>query len=197
MDCKKALEDTNGDFNKAIEIIRKKGQLIASKRADREAGEGVVLAKVTDDRKRAAMIVLNCETDFVAKNEGFVDLAQSILDKAIQENPSTLDELKKIKLADRTVDETVIEQVGIIGEKLDLSYYEKIEAPVVVTYIHPGNKLASMVGLNLENADAQVVKDVAMQIAAMNPVAIDKEDVPQEVIDKEIEIEPAGKNCYG
>jgi len=188
MDCKRALEDTNGDFNKAIEIIRKKGQLIASKRADREAGEGVVLAKVTDDRKRGAMIVLNCETDFVAKNENFIGLAQSILDKAIHDNPSTLDELKRIQLTDRTVEETVIEQVGIIGEKLDLSYYEKIEAPVVVTYIHPGNKLASMVGLNLENADTQVVKDVAMQIAAMNPVAIDKEDVPQEVIDKEIEI---------
>lgn len=188
MDCKKALEETNGDFNKAIEIIRKKGQLVASKRADREAGEGVVLAKVTDNRKRGAMIVLNCETDFVAKNENFIGLAQSILDKAIHDNPSTLDELKRIKLTDRTVEETVIEQVGIIGEKLDLSYYEKIEAPVVVTYIHPGNKLASMVGLNLENADAQVGKDVAMQIAAMNPVAIDKEDVPQEVIDKEIEI---------
>lgn len=188
MDCKKALEDTNGDFDKAIEIIRKKGQLVASKRADREASEGVVLAKVSDDRKIAAMIVLNCETDFVAKNEGFVDLAQSILDRAIQETPSSLDDLKKIKLDDRSVEETVIEQVGIIGEKLDLSYYEKIEAPVVFSYIHPGNKLASMVGLNMEKTDAQVGKDVAMQIAAMNPVAIDKEDVPQEVIDKEIEI---------
>ncbi len=188
MDCKKALEETNGDFDKAIEIIRKKGQLVASKRADREAGEGVVLAKVSEDRKKAAMIVLNCETDFVAKNESFVDLAQSILDIAIQENPSTLDELKQCKLNERTVEETVIEQVGIIGEKLDLSYYEKIEAPFVVSYIHPGNKLASMVGLNLENTDALVGKDVAMQIAAMNPVAVDKDDVPQEVIDKEIEI---------
>lgn len=188
MDCKKALEDTNGDFDNAIEIIRKKGQLIANKRADREAGEGVVLAKVTGDQKRGAVIVLNCETDFVAKNESFIGFAQSILDKAVSENPSNLDELKKIKLTDRTIQETVIEQVGIIGEKLELSYYEKIEAPTVVAYVHPGNKLTSMVGLNQENTDAQVGKDVAMQIAAMNPVAIDKGDVPQEVIDKEIEI---------
>lgn len=188
MDCKKALEDTNGDFDKAIEIIRKKGQLIANKRADREAGEGVVLAKVTDNQKRGAMIVLNCETDFVAKNEGFVEFAQSILEKAVNENPGTLEELKKSKLTDRTIEETVIEQVGIIGEKLELSYYEKIEAPTVVTYIHPGNKLASMVGLNQENTDTKVCKDLAMQVAAMNPVAVDKEDVPQEVVDKEIEI---------
>jgi len=188
MDCKKALEDTNGNFDKAIEIIRKKGQLIANKRADREAGEGVVLAKVTDNQKRGAMIVLNCETDFVAKNESFVEFAQSILEKAVNENPGTLEELKKSKLTDRTIEETVIEQVGIIGEKLELSYYEKIEAPTVVTYIHPGNKLASMVGLNQENTDTQICKDLAMQVAAMNPVAVDKEDVPKEVVDKEIEI---------
>ena len=188
MDCKKALEDTIGDFDKAIEIIRKKGQLIANKRADREAGEGVVLAKETENNKRGAIIVLNCETDFVAKNESFIDFASSILEKAVNENPATLDELKKIKLTDRTIEETVVEQVGIIGEKLELSYYGKIEAQNVFSYIHPGNKLASIVGLNHEDIDNQIGKDVAMQIAAMNPVAIDKTDVPQEVIDKEIEI---------
>lgn len=188
MDCKKALEDTNGEFDKAIEIIRKKGQLIANKRADREAGEGVVLAKATDNNKRCAIIVLNCETDFVAKNESFINFAGSILDKAVNENPANLEELKKLKLTDTTIEETVVEQVGIIGEKLELSYYAKIEAQNVFTYIHPGNKLASIVGFNQEDIDNQIGKDVAMQIAAMNPVAIDKTDVTQEVIDKEIEI---------
>ena len=188
MDCKKALQESDGDFDKAIEIIRKKGQSVANKRADREATEGVVLAKVNKTGNKGAIIALNCETDFVAKNANYVNFAQSILDLALSEEPSSLDELKGLKLGDSTVQESITEQIGIIGEKLDLAYYDKIDAPSVTAYIHPGNKLASLVGLNLDNIDPQIGKDVAMQVAAMNPVAVDKEGVSQETIDKEIEI---------
>lgn len=188
MDCKKALQESERDFDKAIEIIRKKGQSVANKRADREATEGVVLAKVNETGNKGAIIALNCETDFVAKNANYVNFAQSILDLALSEEPSNLDELKGLKLGDSTVQESITEQIGIIGEKLDLAYYDKIDAPSVTAYIHPGNKLASLVGLNLDNIDPQIGKDVAMQVAAMNPVAVDKEGVPQETIDKEIEI---------
>jgi elongation factor Ts len=187
MDCKHALEEANGDYDKAVEIIRKKGQLVASKRADREAGEGVVLAKSTADGKRGAMIVLNCETDFVAKNENFIKFAQSILNLALEKNPADLDALKQTNMEGRSVGEQVMEQVGIIGEKLDLSYFGKIEAAQVVPYVHPGNKLATLVGLN-RSADAQVGKDVAMQVAAMSPVAIDRDSIPAAVISKEKEI---------
>ncbi|MEA1896524.1 MAG: translation elongation factor Ts [Bacteroidota bacterium] len=188
MDCKKALQEADGNFEKAIELIRKKGQAVANKRADRDATEGVVLSKINQAGNKVAMIVLNCETDFVAKNEAFVEFADSILQLALANNPASLDELKNLKLGDVTVGENVIEQIGIIGEKLDLSYFSSISAPSVVSYIHPGNKLASAVGFNQENIESQVAKDIAMQIAAMNPVAIDKEDVSQEVIDKEMEI---------
>ncbi|NLJ42464.1 MAG: elongation factor Ts, partial [Bacteroidales bacterium] len=188
MDCKKALEESNGDFDKAIEIIRKKGQAVASKRADREATEGVVLSKVTPDGKFGAMTVLNSETDFVAKNAEFISLATKILDLALAKKPASLDELKALPLENSTVGEKIIEFVGIIGEKLNLSYYEKVEAPYVQAYIHPGNKLATIVGFSKAGADVQVYKDVAMQVAAMNPVAVDKEDVPESVIAQEIEI---------
>jgi elongation factor Ts len=187
MDCKNALQESGGDFNKAIEIIRKKGQAVANKRADREASEGVVIAKTTDDAKRGALIVLNCETDFVAKNEGFIKFAESILDKAISANPVNLEELKQLEIDGKTINDKVIEQIGIIGEKISLSYYDKIESNQVIQYIHPGNKLATLVGLS-KAADIQVGKNLAMQIAAMNPVAVDKEDVPPEIIEKEKEI---------
>lgn len=187
MDCKKALEESNGDFDKAIEIIRKKGQAIANKRADREALEGVVIAKTTGDATRGAMIVLNCETDFVAKNEGFIRFAESILDKAISGNPDSLEELEQLEIEGKHIADKVIEQIGIIGEKLTLSYYDKIESHQVIPYIHPGNKLATLVGLS-KVVNVQVGRDVAMQIAAMNPVAIDKDDVPPEIIEKEKEI---------
>jgi elongation factor Ts len=187
MDCKKALEEADGNFDKAIEIIRKKGQAIANKRADREASEGVVLAKVTDDATQGVMIVLNCETDFVAKNEDFIKFAASILVTALAEKPADLNALKQLKLGDKTVDEKVVEQIGVIGEKLDLAYYDKIEAAQVIPYIHPGNRLATLVGLNIA-VDIQVGKDIAMQIAAMSPVAIDKADVPADIIEKEKEI---------
>jgi elongation factor Ts len=188
MDCKKALEESNGDFDKAIEIIRKKGQLVASKRADRDATEGVVLSKVTANGRLGAMIVLNSETDFVAKNAEFLSLAHKILDLALAKSPENLDELKALKLENTTTEGKVIEFVGIIGEKLNLAYYEKVEAAYVQAYIHSGNKLATLVGFSKAGLDVQVYKDVAMQIAAMNPVAIDKEDVPEKIIAQEIEI---------
>jgi elongation factor Ts len=187
MDCKKALQESDGDFDKAIEIIRKKGQAVANKRADREAREGVILAKTNNDSTLGAIIMLNCETDFVAKNENFIKLAESILDKAINENPDNLEVLQKIEIDGKPVADKIIEQVGIIGEKLNLSYYDKVEATQVISYIHPGNKLAALVGFN-KVTDIQVGKDIAMQVAAMNPVAIDKDDVSQEVVEKEKEI---------
>lgn len=188
MDCKKALEESNGDFDKAIEIIRKKGQAVASKRADREATEGVVLSKVAPDAKIGALIVLNSETDFVAKNAEFISLAEKILDLAVAKNPANLDDLKELKLDGTKVGEKVVEYMGIIGEKIELAYYEKIEALHVQAYIHPGNRLATLVGFSKAGIDTQVYKDVAMQVAAMNPVAVDKNDVPENIIAQEIEI---------
>ncbi|MDX9946702.1 MAG: translation elongation factor Ts [Bacteroidales bacterium] len=188
MDCKKALEESNGDFEKAVEIIRKKGQAVASKRADRDSTEGVVLAKASSDSTMGAMIVLNSETDFVAKNEDFIALASKILDLAITKKPADLEALKALPLENSTAGSKVTEYMGIIGEKLELAYYEKVEAPYVQAYIHPGNKLSSLAGFTKAGLDAQVYKDVVMQIAAMNPVAIDKDDVPARVIEQELEI---------
>jgi elongation factor Ts len=188
MDCKNALKETDGDFDAAVDIIRKKGQAVANKRSDREAGEGVVLAKSNGNKSLGAMIVLNCETDFVAKNDGFVELATKILNTAIENKPANLDELKALKIDGKNINDIVIEQVGIIGEKLDLSYFDFVEAENVISYIHPGNKLATLVGLNKTDIDEQIGKDVAMQVAAMNPVSVSKESVPKEVVEKELEI---------
>ncbi|MEA1886367.1 MAG: translation elongation factor Ts [Bacteroidota bacterium] len=188
MDCKNALQESEGDFEKAIETIRKKGQAVANKRADREASEGVVLAGTSDDAKFGALIVLNCETDFVAKNADFEKLANDILDKALEEKAENLDELKSSKIDGATIADKIIEQIGIIGEKLELSYYDNVKAEHVHSYIHPGNRLATLAGFNKSGLDTQVYKDVTMQIAAMNPIAVDKDDVRQEDIDREIEI---------
>lgn len=188
MDCKKALEESEGNFDKAIEIIRKKGQAVANKRADKEASEGVVLAKVSPDGKVGVLIVLNSETDFVAKNADFMALANKVLEIALAKNPANLEELKSLPMDGGKVGDKIVEYVGIIGEKLDLSYFEKIEAAHVQAYIHPGNRLATLVGFTKAGADVQVYKDVAMQIAAMNPVAVDKDFVPESIIAQEIEI---------
>ena len=188
MDCKKALEESNGDFAKAVEIIRKKGQAVANKRADREATEGVVLSKVNANGKLGAMIVLNSETDFVAKNAEFIALANRILDLALAKNPANLDGLKALQFDNTKVGDKVVEYMGIIGEKIELAYFEKIEAPHVHAYIHPGNKLATIAGFSKAGLDLQIYKDIAMQIAAMNPVAVDKEDVPENIIAQELEI---------
>jgi len=188
MDCKKALEEAEGNFDKAIEIIRKKGQAVANKRADRDATEGAVLSKVTADGKFGAIITLNSETDFVAKNADFQALANKILDIAVTSKPANLDELKSLPMDGGKIGDKIIEYVGIIGEKIELAYYEKIEAAHVQAYIHPGNKLATLVGFTKAGVDVQVYKDVAMQTAAMNPVAVDKDFVSPATIAQEIEI---------
>ena len=188
MDCKNALADANGDFDAAVQIIREKGKLVASKRSDREASEGVVLAGVSSDNKFGAIVVLNCETDFVAKNDDFVKVTQKFLDAALQNKPADLEALKALDVDGRTIGDHVTEQTGVIGEKIELSYYSKVEAEAVVPYIHPGNKLATLVGFNQTDADVQVMKDVAMQVAAMSPVAVDKDDVSASVVEKELEI---------
>lgn len=187
MDCKKALQEADGDFEKAVEIIRKKGQAVANKRADREASEGVALAQINQEGTFGAMIVLNCETDFVAKNEDFISFANQILELALKKKPETLDSLKQLELKGKSIEDKIIEQIGIIGEKIELAYFEKIDAEQVTSYIHPGNKLATLVGFN-KKTEIQVARDVAMQIAAMNPIAIDKENVPADVVEKEREI---------
>jgi len=188
LDCKKALEEADGDFEKAQEIVRKRGQAIANKRADREATEGVVLAKVSADHKTGMMIALNCETDFVAKNADFVNLANSILDVALASNPADLEALKGLTIDGMKVAEKVTERSGITGEKFELSYFGSVKAEAVQAYIHPGSKLATLVGFNKAGIDIQVYKDVAMQVAAMNPVSLDKEDVSEKILNQELEI---------
>ena len=187
MDCKKALAEADGNFETAIDILRKQGQKLANKRADRDATEGFVLAKSSADGKKAFILVLNCETDFVAKNESFGKLVERFADAALAANATTLEQVKALPIDGVTIGEKVIEQVGVIGEKLDLSYFELVQGEQVYSYNHPGNRTASILAVNAV-VDIEVVKNVAMQIAAMNPVSIDKGDCPQSVIEKEIEI---------
>lgn len=187
MDCKKVLQEADGDFDKAIELLRKKGQKVAGKRADREATEGAIIAKTTADNKYGVIISLNCETDFVAKNEDFVKLAHKIADVALETKPADLQALKAAKMGNVTVEEEVVTQTGVIGEKLDLSQFAAISAEYVAAYIHMGNKLASLAGFSTET-DEETGSEVVMQIAAMKPIAVDKDDVDQETIDKELEI---------
>lgn len=190
MDCKQALIESGGDSEKAIEYLRKKGQKVANKRADRSANEGIVLAKVDEGKEFGAMIMLNCETDFVGKTQEFIDVAKSILDLAISEKPADLEALNALKLGNITIADRVMEMTGKTGEKIGLNNYETIQAPIVFAYNHHGNRLSSMAGFNTKDvADIDNVgHDVVMQIAAMSPVAIDRDDVPKEVVDKEIEI---------
>lgn len=191
MDCKKALVESNGDMEKAIDLLRKKGQKVAANRADRDAKDGVVLSKTSADNSYAAVLMINCETDFVAKNEDFVKYAESILDLAVANKVKEVESLKKLQLSDeRTVEETIIDQTGVIGEKIDLGGFEAIEAPLAAAYIHPGNRLATIVGLNLNNNEklAQIGRELAMQVAAMDPVGVDEHDVSDEVIKREIEV---------
>jgi elongation factor Ts len=188
MDCKEALGQSGGNFEEAIEFLRKRGQKVASKRGDREATEGCVLAAVTADNTRAVIVALNCETDFVAKNEEYIGFTQSILNIAIEKAPASLEALLGLQLKSLTISDGIIEKIGTIGEKLELSCYEQITAEQVCAYIHPGNKLATIVGFNQKLTDIQVGRDVAMQIAAMSPISIDKADCPTDIIEKEIEI---------
>jgi elongation factor Ts len=188
MDCKNALTEANGDMEKAIENIRKKGQLVASKRADRDASEGAVLAGLSSDGKFGAVIALNCETDFVAKNQDFIGLAELILKTAIENKPADLESLKNIAVKGTKLGELVIERIGITGEKMDISFYGFVKAEKIISYIHPGNQLACIVGFNIAGVEEQVYKDIAMQVAAMSPVAIDKDFVTKERVEKELEI---------
>lgn len=189
MDCKKALTEANGDIEKAIELLRKKGQKLSAKRADREANEGVVLAKVSDDGKKGIVIKLSCETDFVAKNDDFVGFAQSIADLALSTFPSSKEDLLTKDFGGVTLGDKITEQVGVIGEKVELTNYETLEADLVVPYIHMGNRAGVIVALN-QSSDAalEAGKNVAMQVAAMKPIALDKDGVDSSVVEKEIEI---------
>ena len=190
MDCKKALLETNGDFQLAIDVLRKKGQKVASQRADRDTTEGVVLTHVNDEQRTGALLALNCETDFVAKNAEFIQLAKSFLSLAIESKCQDTESIKSLMFDDSmTVSEKLIEQTGVIGEKLELSNFHIIDASYVIGYIHPGNKLASLVGFNqsVDNIE-QIGKNIAMQIAAMNPLGLEQSDISQEIINKEIEI---------
>ena len=188
MDCKKALKEADGDIKKAIEYIRERGMAIANKRADRTTSEGAVIAKVSNDKKKAIIVSLNCETDFVAKNDDFIKLAYSLVELALDKNPANLDELKALDFEGKTVSEKLTEQTGIIGEKIEIAYYEKIEAAATIAYIHAGNKLATIAGFNIVIDDDQVYKDIAMQIAAMDPITVSKADVSKEVCDEEFKI---------
>jgi len=190
MDCKNALVEADGDFEAAIDILRKKGQKIAAKRGENEAKEGLIIAEASADGTFGVIVSLNCETDFVAKNDGYRALVQSIVDLAMKQRPDSAEALKALAYDDRlTVDEKITEQIGVIGEKLDLSSYGTIAADKVVAYNHPGNQLATLVGLNSGSEVAQDAgKQVAMQVAAMNPIALDKDGVDARTIEREIEI---------
>lgn len=188
MDCKKALEESNGDFEAAVDFLRKKGAKVAANRQDRDAKEGVVLAKTSTDNTSGVVVSVNCETDFVAKNADFIQFAESIAAIALDKKPSTVEELKALPYNnDITVGDKFMEQVGKIGEKIDIGFYSVVNAEQVVGYIHPGNRLAVAIGFNKKVSD-EVAKNIAMQAAAMAPVAIDKEDVDATVINRELDI---------
>ncbi|MEZ7941894.1 MAG: translation elongation factor Ts [Flavobacteriales bacterium] len=189
MDCKKALEEAQGDFEAAVDILRLKGQKVAAKRGDREASEGLAIAKANDNGKKAVAIILNCETDFVANNAAFGEVANNILTVAINESPASLDELKSkiFPGSELSIADKLTEEIGKIGEKIELSYYETVEGESVVAYNHPGNNLASIVSFN-KPAGEDITRDVAMQVAAMAPVAVNEDSIPAEVIAKELQI---------
>ncbi len=190
MDCKNALQENDGDFEKAIDYLRKKGQKLATKRADKDANEGIVLARTNDARDYGVIFMLNCETDFVAKNQEFVNFTNSLMAKAIESKPANAEQFKSLDLNGRTVEENITEMVGKTGEKMELAHFEAISAPAVFAYNHPGNRLATLLGLSQAGVDGieQAGHEVAMQIAAMAPVAVDKDDVPSDIIEREIEI---------
>jgi len=183
MDCRKALTETNGDFEAAIDWLRKQGQKVAAKRSDREAKEGVVIAKTTADNKTGIVVCVSCETDFVSKNADFVAFAQTIADAAITNNVKTLDELNNATVNGSKVSDLVNDKLASIGEKIGITKFERVDAPYVASYIHGAYRIGVLVGLNKESAEAG--KDIAMQIAALNPVAVDPASVPAEVIARE------------
>lgn len=190
MDCKKALVEADGDFEKAIELLRKKGQKVTSARADRETTEGVVFTKVNADGSKGILLSFTCETDFVAKNEDFMQLGEAITEVAFAESPADIDALKAMSIDGQPIAEKIVEATGKIGEKLEISALEVMESEAVVPYIHSNKKLGVLVGLKNVNGAAveEAGKDVAMQIAAMRPIAVDKDGVDAGTVEKEIEI---------
>ncbi len=186
MDCRKALTETNGDFEAAIDWLRKQGQKVAAKRSDREAKEGVVIAQTTADNKTGIVVCVSCETDFVSKNTDFVAFGKSIADAAVANNVQSLDELMNVKIGELTVAALVDEKLATIGEKIGVTKFERIDAPFVSSYIHGAYRIGVLVGMDKEAADAG--RDVAMQIAALNPVAVDADSVPADVIAREKDI---------
>lgn len=190
MDCKKALSETNGDFEAAIDFLRKKGQKVAAKRADRDATEGVVIAATNSSQDVGTVVYLTCETDFVAKNSDFIDFAKSISDLAVSNLPNSKEELLGLELSGKSLAESLTEQVGKIGEKIEIGAYEKLQSDSVVAYNHAGFKIGVLVGLNQLANDSIVAagKDAAMQVAALNAMAVDKDGVSQEIVDRELKI---------
>ena len=190
MDCKKALTEAEGDFEKAVDILRKKGQKVSASRADRETKEGVVVTRVAENGTKGILLSLTCETDFVAKNEGFGEFANTLIDLAVANGSESKDAVLALPIENITVAEKIIEMTGRIGEKIDISHFEIITAEAVIPYIHSNGKLGVLVGLtNTSGTDVEEAgKDVAMQIAAMNPVAVDKDGVDSSTVEREIEI---------
>lgn len=190
MDCKKALTETNGDFEAAIDFLRKKGQKISLNRADRAAKEGAVIALTSADRKVGVVIELNCETDFVAKNEEFVKFANEIAQLALSNQPANIEALKALSIGGLSLEQRLMDEMGKTGEKMDISKYEIVKGNNVVAYIHAGNRMGVLVEMNNEPSEANLAagKDTAMQIAAMNPIALNEKEVPQDTITREIEV---------
>lgn len=189
MDCKKALTEADGDFDRAVEILRKKGQQVSEKRADREANQGLILIKVSDDHSKAAAIELNCETDFVARNDDFQESGESFLNVAFENEIGSIEELKQKEIDGLTIEKHLDEMVGKIGEKIEISRVLYLESSGdLVKYIHPGNQLGVIVEFESSIEDADVAKDVAMQIAAMNPLAVTRDGVDTSIVEKELEI---------
>jgi elongation factor Ts len=190
MDCKKALTEANGDFEKAVEVLRKKGQKVAANRSDRSATEGYVLGLVTSDNSKGVLVALNCETDFVAKNQDFIDFATKITTMALENGCDSVDALGALSLDGRVISEHITDMVGKIGEKIEIGCCFHIDGSYVLNYNHPGNRVATLVALNKNDVTdiASIAKDVAMQAAAMAPIALNKDEVSSEVIEKEIEI---------
>lgn len=189
MDCKKALAEAEGDMEKAVELLRKKGQQVSEKRSDREANQGLVITRISDDAKKAVALEINCETDFVARNEEFQEDAQSFLDVAFENDIATVDELLQAELGSLTVGKKIEEMVGKIGEKIEINRVILLKTEgTIVDYIHPGNQLAVLAEFEATVSDEEIARDVAMQIAAMNPLAVTRDGVDSSVVEKELEI---------
>ena len=189
MDCKNALVEANGDFELAIDVLRKKGQKVASKRSDRSASEGVVLSGVSEDKKFGAIVSVNCETDFVAKNEDFVAFANEVLSIALANKINTKEDLETLSIGGVSIKDKLLEKTGVIGEKIEIGFYDFLNSDYVACYIHHGNRLASLVSLNISNDEYfQLGRDLCMQVAAMNPMGLSDKDISKEILERELDI---------